>query len=374
MPIPEQRDLEKARTVIGDWLARRLDVDRVEVGPITGPAMTGFSNETLLFDASWTDRDGVAHTEGFVVRVKPTSYRVFLESDFEQQFRVLQTLGARTDVPVPRVHWYEDDESVLGAPFFLMSKVDGQAATDNPPYTVTGFLFDATPQQRDRAIRAGFDAMIGIHRLDWRELGLGFLDKPQYGSTGVDQQLGYYEESFAWAARGEPDRFPVAKAGLEWLRANKPPPGGPVALCWGDARVSNQMFDDDVRLVAVLDWEMATLGDPLTDVGLFLLYWGQGDAQLIATGRNVTPDSGFMSQDEVIERYAQVSGRSVDNLDFYVVLAAYKLAIIVEGIHARFLMGKTLGAGFDAMGESVVRLAEWALDQASRSSIPALRS
>ncbi len=327
MPIPEQRDLEKARTVIGEWLARKLDVPSVDVGPISAPAMTGFSNETLLFDASWTGRDGAARTEGFVVRVKPTSYRVFLESDFEQQYRVLKTLGERTDVPVPRVHWYEDDEAVLGAPFFLMSKVDGTAATDNPPYTVTGVLFDATPEQRGRAIRAGFDALVRIHRLDWRALGLEFLDKPQYGPTGVDQQLRYYEESFAWAARGEPDRFPVAKAGLEWLRANKPLSGGPVALCWGDARVSNQMFDRDLRLAAVLDWEMATLADPVMD-----LAWWLFCERHFTEGIGIPPLEGFPPRSELVATWEDALGRRAEHLEWYERFAGLRFAVIMMRI------------------------------------------
>ena len=105
MPIPEQRDLEEARGILAGWLAAQLpDVDDVTVGPIQGPALTGFSNETLLFDATWT-RDGQPVTESLVLRVKPTQHTVFLEADFEQQYLVLRTLGEHTPVPVPPVRW-----------------------------------------------------------------------------------------------------------------------------------------------------------------------------------------------------------------------------------------------------------------------------
>jgi aminoglycoside phosphotransferase (APT) family kinase protein len=130
---------------------------------------------------------------------------------------------------------------------------------------------------------------------------------------------------------------------------------------------------DPGTIVAVLDWEMSTLGDPLADVGLFLLYWGNAGAQIIATGSAIDAQAGFLSDDEIVERYAEKSGRVVDALDWYVVFAFYKLAIIVEGIHARFKMGKTLGEGFDAMGETVTALVNGALARANQSSIPALR-
>jgi aminoglycoside phosphotransferase (APT) family kinase protein len=143
----------------------------------------------------------------------------------------------------------------------------------------------------------------------------------------------------------------------------------------GDYRLDNTMLsnDDAGRIVAVLDWEMATLGDPLADLGLFLLYWGRPEAQMVATSVAIDPAKGFLSRDEVAERYAATSGRSLDDLEFYEVLAMYKLAIIIEGIHARYLMGKTLGDGFDHVGGIVEHLAHGAVEFASASSVPELR-
>ena len=117
----------------------------------------------------------------------------------------------------------------------------------------------------------------------------------------------------------------------------------------------------------MLDWEMSTLGDPLTDLALFLVYWGGDAGPAIASGVAINSVPGFLSRDEVVARYAEQSGRSVEHLDFYIVFAMYKLAVILEGINARFLMGKTLGDGFDAMGEMVAELADGALAVADRS-------
>src|SRR5258706_15231157 len=122
MPIPEQRNLEEARGILATWLAKQLPgATDVDIGPISGPGLTGFSNETLLFDASWNE-SGTPHTEALVLRVKPTRHTVFLEADFENQVRVMKALGERSDVLVPPVRWHEEDPGPLGAPFFVMTK------------------------------------------------------------------------------------------------------------------------------------------------------------------------------------------------------------------------------------------------------------
>ncbi len=158
------------------------------------------------------------------------------------------------------------------------------------------------------------------------------------------------------------------------LEAAVPTSGAP-GIVHGDYRLDNTMLaaDDPGRIAAVLDWEMSTLGDPLTDVGLLLVYWGGGAQLSVLTAQGVGDVPGFLTRDEVIARYAAQSGRSIEHLDFYVVFAMYKLAIIVEGIHARYLMGKTLGDGFSEMGAIVDSLAEQALAVADSSADRALR-
>src|SRR5438552_16777158 len=133
MPVPQQRDLEVARDALTTWLGDRLAADDVRLSDITSPAFTGFSNETLLFDAEWT-AEGERHRQGMVARVKPTAYTIFLESVFEEQYRVMEALGRRSDVLVPPVVGYESDEPVLGAPFLVMQQIDGRSPQDHPPY------------------------------------------------------------------------------------------------------------------------------------------------------------------------------------------------------------------------------------------------
>jgi len=324
MPIPEQRDLEEARGILADWLAKQLpDASDVDIGPISGPQFTGFSNETLLFEASWAS-GSERLSERLVLRVKPTQHTVFLEADFENQYRVLQALHEHTAVPVPPMRWYEADDSYLGAPFFVMGHVDGRAPTDSPPYTQDGWLLDeTTPEQRRTLVESGLDALAAIHAVDWRGLGLDFLDKPQYGALGFEQQLRYYERSFDWAANGKPAP-PVAQASLDWVREHAPASDPEVTICWGDARINNQLFGADCRVAAVVDWEMVTLADPMMDLGWWLFL-----DRHFHEGMPAPRMEGFPTREEMVAHYEKVSGRAARDVEFYEVFAGLRFAVVM---------------------------------------------
>ncbi len=296
----------------------------------------------------------------WVLRRPPLGHVLPTAHDMGREYRVLRGL-APTDVPVPRPLVFCEDVDVIGAPFYVMEKVDG-VILRTPAETATLTTDDAR-----RCSLELVDVLARIHGVDYARVGLGDFGHPD---GFLERQVRRWSQQWERSQTRPLDSIDELARRLRAALPESPP----ATIVHGDYRLDNTMLDphDPGRVVAVLDWEMATLGDPLTDVGLFLLYWGQGDAQLVATG-GVPAGAGFLTSDEVIEQYARASGRSVDNLDFYVVLAAYKLAIIVEGIHARFLMGKTLGEGFDTMGEAVERLAAWALDKANASSMTALR-
>ncbi len=232
MPIPQQRDPETTRKQLTEWMAAKLPAaDGLELSELSGPTSTGFSNDTLLFDATWTEGD-VAHADGFVARVRPSGYQIFPEVDVALQYHVMKILGEQTDVPVPRMWWLEEDESVLGAPFYVMSKVDGRIPTDNPPYTIEGWVHDAAPEQQERLWWTGIDTMARVHRLDWRALGFDFLDRPELGRPGLDQQLAYYDEYFAWACAASRSRSPRPRS------TGSRPTGPPTRSRWGCAGVT----------------------------------------------------------------------------------------------------------------------------------------
>ena len=349
MPIPEQRDLEATRGILAPWFAANFGGEDVEVGPIQGPALTGFSNETLLMDVGYTTADGTRRTDGVVVRVKPTAHTVFLESDFEWQYQVLEILGARTNVPVPVMRGFEADASILGAPFFVMDRIDGcRVPADSPPYTIAGWVHDdATPEQRRALVESGLEAMAAVHALDWKQLGLDFLDKPQYGALGFEQQLTYYETAFEWAAEGEEQ--PIVGAALDWVRAHRPVVDPEITVCWGDARINNQLFDDDCNVAAVLDWEMVTLADPMMDLGwwLFLdMHFHEGFSKPRL--------EGFPTREEMVAHYEQVSGRTARDLEFYEIFAGVRFGVVMMRIKSLLVEFELMPADSDMGRNNIV--------------------
>ncbi len=324
MPVPVKRDRDLARARLSEWFQAKLgDASDPWVSEIGGPDATGFSNETLMFDVRWS-QGGEKRERSFVARVKPKEYSVFLDPAFEDQYRVMKSLEENTRIPLPGIYWYEGDDSVLGSPFYVMERVDGQIPGDIPPLTVTGWVLDASPQDQSCLWWSGIEAMAMVHRTDWRALGLEFLEKPEFGDPGFDQQLGYYRASLEWASQGRPQ--PVAEAALQWLVDNRPGHDGPVCLLWGDSRPANMIFRD-YRCVAVLDWEMVTLGPPEIDLAWWLFldrHWTEGIG--------VPPLPGFPSRPETIARYEELLGRPMLNLEYYEVFCGLRFAVIMMRI------------------------------------------
>jgi aminoglycoside phosphotransferase (APT) family kinase protein len=306
----------------------------------------------------------------WILRRPPLGHVLPTAHDMAREYRVLRALRD-TDVPVPRAIALCEDDAVNGAPFYVMDKVDGRILR-------TAADASALTAEEARAASAALIEVLGaIHRVDWEAVGLEGWGHPE----------GYLERQVRrWAQqwdRSKSHELPEIDECIRRLRNALPESGSP-AIVHGDYRFDNTMLHptDAGRLVAVLDWEMATLGDPLADIGLLLVYWNDRDDRddgasarpQISVAQGVTAQPGFFTRAEVVERYAKASGRDVEHLDFYVVLGYYKLAVILEGIHARYRMGKTLGEGFEHIGEGVVGLARAALDVASRSSLAALRA
>src|SRR3954470_5179289 len=297
----------------------------------------------------------------WVLRRPPLGHVLPTAHDMAREYTVLAAL-AGTDVPVPRTLAFCADEAVNDAPFYVMEKVDGTIL--RTPAELARLGADDARRNSEALI----DVLVAIHAVDYRAVGLSDFGHPD----------GYLERQVRrWGEQWERSKsrdLPAIEELARRLRAALPT-SPPPTIVHGDYRLDNTMLapDDPGRIVAVLDWEMATLGDPLADVGLFMLYWVRDAAQTGDVGATISAEAGFLTRDEVVERYAKASGRDVSQLPFYEALAAYKLAIILEGIHARYLMGKTVGDGFDHIGGLVEVMVQGALDAASRSSIPALR-
>ncbi len=321
MPPPKRRDLELTRRQLCDWLRARLPgaVD-LQISDLCGPSTTGFSSDTLMFDAQWFD--GLPRRERLVLRMKPTGFTVFPTYDIGLQYRVMKTLGG-TGVPVPRMRWFEDNPDVLGVPFYVMDQVDGRVPTDNPPYHSGGWVPDLAPEEREALWWSGLEAMTRIHRLDWRGLGFDFLDKPQRGSSALDQQLHEYDEFFSWGM--DRRHYPLIERAQRWVHANRPA-DEPLALCWGDSRIGNQIFDG-TTCVAVIDWEMVRLGDPVQDLAWFIML-----DRCFSEGLGVERLPGFPDRQATIARWEQLTGREARHVDYYEVFGLYKFSMIMARV------------------------------------------
>ncbi len=332
MPVPEQRDPEVTRKVLTDWLREKMpDAEDLRVENLTTPGLTGFSSETVLFDLVWTDADG-EHTDGLVLRGAPAGYEIFPEYDIEMQYRILEKLGKHTDVPVPVTRGFEPDSSLLGTPFYLMEQVIGRIPPDNPTYAMDGWvLTDASPEERAGMWWSGIESLAALHRVDWKGLGLEFVDRSEFGPPGLDQQLAYQRHYLEWASRGKPQ--PVCEAALAWISGHRPADEQPLAFSWGDARIGNMIFEEGTgRCLAVLDWEMASIASPELDLGWFLALHRHH-----TEGVECPVPEGFPTREETIARYAELVGFTPRNVEFYEVFALYRFAVIMMRV-AQMLM------------------------------------
>ncbi len=329
--LGRQRDLDRVRDGLASWLSRRLPAARdLRVSSLRAPK-AGVSNETLLFDAEYRDGPTVRR-EHLVARLEPHDFLVFPEHDLERQYEVVARLDG-SGVPVPRVRGLERDPGVLGSPFYLMDAVDGVVPSEVPSYHLFGWVHDASPERRARIWWNGLEALARVHALDWRALGLDFLGEPGPGRDAMDRQLAYWERFLALVRADGPPQ-PTLDAALAWLRANAFAPRR-VALCWGDSRLPNLMFRDD-RVVAVLDWEMAFLGDPEADLAWWcFLDWANNE------GYGAPHLDGIPGKDETLARYAEITGHPVEHAHWHEVFAALRYGVVLARVATRM---RTIGA------------------------------
>ncbi|WP_320671851.1 phosphotransferase family protein [Patulibacter defluvii] len=322
MALSNTTDPAVAAEQLTAWLGRVLpDAGEIEVTDLVVPQSSGLSNETILFDAGWTVA-GERHQQRFVARVAPAGEGVFRTYDLAKEFRILRALGEQPGVPVPRVWWLEEDPSVLGAAFLVMSRVDGRVPSDDPPFTASGWVLDLAPEQRGRLHDNALRALAAIHAVDWRAIGLGDL-APAAGVSALDHDIAQWRATFDWARAG--DENPTVEAAFRWIAEHRPADEGEAVLNWGDARVGNVLFGDDLEAAAVLDWEMVTVGPRELELGWWLFLQRHH-----TEGIGVPRPEGWPTREQVIARYEELTGHEVREIDFYEVWAATRLASIMH--------------------------------------------
>lgn len=321
MPAP-RRDLDRLRRALEAWLQQKLPgATAVEVRDARGPSETGYSSDTVLFDLEFV-RHGVREHRRLVAKLHPQGVTVFPRYDLELQFRILQLLSEVGGVPVPRVLWLETDAAVVGGVFYVMEYVAGRVAPDNPPYHTSGWLLDLSPAQRADVWNDGIAAMARVHRVPTTRVAHLF-PRPPAGQTYLQSQLEEYRSFVAWGL-GDED-FPLLDCAAEWLQRHCPPEEQ-VALCWGDARIGNQIFAG-TQCVALLDWEMARMGDPVQDVA-----WWWAIDRCFSEGLGVPRLEGLPDKEETLRHWERCSGFSAAYFEYYELLALYKFAAIMARV------------------------------------------
>ena len=325
------------------WLATKSsDGSAPEVFDVKSPASNGFSNETILCRTRAAD----GTERRLVVRVAPTKHLLFMDAEFSSQYRVMKALAdGGSSVPLPRLGSYEEDPQYLGVPFFTMDHVEGLVPSDNIPYTMEGWVIEATPEQQARLWWSGIDALAKVHKTDWRRAKLDWLGMPARGKPGIEQQMSYYRDYLDWSAKGF--SVPVVESTWQWLVDNRPDEQGDVVLSWGDSRIGNIIWDD-FRAAAVLDWEMASLGQPEMDLGWFLYFDRQFTEPL-----GVARPAGFPSHEETIEYYSKEMGRPMEDLFFYEVFSGFRFAVVMLRLSDLLLETEILPAEADMRSNNI---------------------
>lgn len=312
----------------------RALLDRERPGLVGGP-LSARLIEGGRSNLTYAVTDGTAR---WVVRRPPLGHVLATAHDMRREHRVISALRD-TPVPVPEPVLLCEDEAVLGAPFYVMEYVDGT------PYRSADELAGLGPGRTREAVLNLLDTLVELHAVDPAAVGLGDFGRPE---GFLERQLRRWGRQLD-ASRGR--ELPGIDALHAALGRDLPVSPAP-AVVHGDFRLDNVLLGPDDAIRAVLDWEMSTLGDPLTDLGLLVMYSTELSVPDSPVGTTAAAP-GHPSPAELVERYAARSGRDTSAVAWYTAFAWFKLAVILEGIHYRYTLGRTVGAGFDRIGELV---------------------
>jgi len=330
-PTTSSRDYEQLRRDLEGWLGTRLPGQDPSISSLEVPEKNGMSSETVLFDVTVTD-GGARSERACVARIEPelTAVPVFPEYDLPKQFQVMRLVEQETDVPVPPTLWLEPTSEAIGAPFFVMERIDGTVPPDIMPYPwgdpFGSWVTEADPTDLRRLQDQSAGVLATLHQIDAKSHDLGFLqlDGPQ--PTAMGRHLASQGDYFAWVTKDEPSRSPLIERALRWLEDHLPEDEGDPVLSWGDARIGNMMYRDFTP-VAVLDWEMAGVAPREVDLG-WMIYLHRFFEDLGADmGVPTMPD--FMKPEDVATAYEQASGHAPRNLSYFITYAATRHAVVM---------------------------------------------
>lgn len=341
-------------------------LDLAALTPYLGGVVEGGLAGALRADlvAGGRSNPTYALTDGardWILRRPPYGEYVASGHDMGREARVMSAL-VDSAVPVPRVLVHCQDETVIGAPFYVMDRLDGRTYR-TPADTAT-----MSEPERAGISASMLDTLVHLHSIEPADVGLEGWGRPDGYLQRQVSRWGRQWEAVATAPRSEPAEL------LARLTRSLPTTRFP-GIVHGDYKIDNVMVahDDPTRILGVLDWEMATLGDTLADLGVLVSFWDEAGQFFNPITQGATALPGFPDVRGVVEGYATRRDLAIDDVDWYIVFADFKIAVILEQIHSRHLQGTTVGDGFDGIGDMVGPLLQRALERASAASDAALR-
>lgn len=312
-------DLDRQRSQLADCLAPRIGVDSVKVDGLLPPE-TGHASDMRVFTAQWEAQG--KHTRALVARIQPDEQRcLFLEPDTIREGTVLDLLGKAGRIPVPNVLTTESDTRVFGRPFYVMEHVQGRIPPDEPCYHVGGFLADELDEtQQAQLWLNGVTTLARLHNVDWHD-GFEFLNQPARGAHGLDQYLEWVQRWYRWVQHGR--QHEILDEALNFLLACKPPVTND-GIVWGDARIGNMIFSDDLTVAAVIDWDMVAFGPGEIDLG-----WWLAMDRLASDGLGYPRLPGLPSTAATIAHYEARRGCKTHDMFYFQVFGAFRFAVIL---------------------------------------------
>jgi len=321
-----------ALDALSRWLGSRLPhatgIHLRNVRYLPGADMSG---QTILFDAVW-HQAGTEHTKGLVVRVKPTQHTLHLDDLFNEHYAIIQLMHAQKHVRVAKPLWFETNGSILGAPFFVMEKIEGRVALNYPPHSNSGLLVDAGPAERRRVWESAVRQLASIQLVP--VTSAAFLALPG-GPTGFDQEVSRWRRFLSWVDPGS--ELTLLRATFKRLLAAGPSNKAD-GIAWGDARLGNMMIDSNFEVAAVVNWEQPSLGGALHDLG----WWLQCDYNQ-TTRQGFSRLDGMGDRADTIALWSEVSGKSAADIEWYEAFACFKMECLALRMAA--LRKKSVGSG-----------------------------
>ena len=319
-------DQEGYENALKGYLAgEKPDAKNLEIVELDIPVATGFSNETIIFTAEW-DLEGKKHSEKFVGRIEPKDGGMFpvqqrgLEKSCYLQHRIMQTVAEQKVAPIPELLRFEENLEPLGRSFFAMSFIEGKIPSDNPRYTVEGFLVDSsTPEERRLLVEDGLRTMAEIHSINWQDADLQWLDPSGTGNPSTQNQIDIWRDYSESELKGR--EHPILSQAFEWLEVNDPKDER-VGLSWGDSRIGNIIWQN-YEVAAVLDWEACSLLPNEADLGWWLMF-----DRMSFDDMGVPRMEGYPDREEMISLYERFRGEKTRDIHYWEVFATMRFCSI----------------------------------------------